>query len=294
MRQTTAHPTSRGMTTLKQAWIGARKALEAAGVDSPVIDARMLLLGATGLNRMTLLTEPDRVLPDGSERVFANFVERRAQREPVAHILGRRAFWTLDLISDRRALVPRPETEVIVDVVLRSAPAEAPLRVLDLGTGTGAILLALLAERPAWTGVGVDISPEALQLARENAALHGLTERATLLEGSWDGPVSDSFDIVVSNPPYIPSGDIAGLMPDVRDHDPHLALDGGPDGLDPYRHLFAVLPRILKSGGLFAFEFGIGQGAELRRMAAAVSSLVNVEIIRDLSDLERVIVGRVF
>ncbi len=282
------------MTTLKQAWIGARKALEAAGVDSPVIDARMLLLGATGLDRMTLLTEPDRALPDGSERVFADFIERRMRREPVAHILGRRAFWTLELISDRRALVPRPETEVIVDLVLRSAPAEAPLRVLDLGTGTGAILLALLAERPAWTGVGVDISPDALALARENAALHGLDSRATLLEGSWDGPVEGSFDVVVSNPPYIPSGDIAGLMPDVREHDPHLALDGGADGLDPYRHLFGVLPRLLKSGGLFAFEFGIGQGAAMQELARSTKGLVNVNIIRDLSDIERVVVGRAF
>ena len=282
------------MTTLKQAWIGARKALEAAGVDSPVIDARMLLLGATGLNRMTLLTEPDRPLPDGSERVLADFVERRARREPVAHILGRRAFWNLELLSDRRALVPRPETEVIVDVVLRSAPAEAPLRVLDLGTGTGAILLALLAERPAWSGVGVDISPEALALARENAALHALTDRATLLQGNWDGPVEGSFDVVVSNPPYIPTGDIAGLMPDVRDHDPHLALDGGADGLDPYRHLFSVLPRLLKSGGLFAFEFGIGQGEAMRELARTTKGLVNVNIIRDLSDMERVVVGRAF
>lgn len=282
------------MTTLKQAWIGARKALEAAGVDSPVIDARMLLLGATGFDRMTLLTEPDRVLPDGSGRVFADFVERRAKREPVAHILGRRAFWNLELISDRRALVPRPETEVIVDVVLRSAPAEAPLRVLDLGTGTGAILLALLAERPAWTGVGVDISPDALALAHENASLHGLTSRVSLLEGNWDEPVQGSFDIVVSNPPYIPSGDIAGLMPDVRDHDPHLALDGGADGLEPYRHLFSVLPRLLRSGGLFAFEFGIGQGSAILDLARETRPLVNVEIIRDLSDMERVIAGRTF
>lgn len=280
------------MTTLVQAWTGARRALEAAGVETPVIDARMLLLAATGLARMDLVTDPHRPLPGDSERVFADFVDRRARREPVAHIIGRKGFWTLELISDRRALVPRPETEVIVDVVLRSAPADRPLRVLDLGTGSGAILLALLAERPAWSGVGVDLSAAALELAGENAALHGLQDRVTLVSGNWADGIGEQFDILVSNPPYIPSGAIAALMPDVRDHDPHLALDGGADGLDPYRHLFAALPRVLRAGGLFAFEFGLGQSADIRTLAAASDEVVNVEIIRDLTDRDRVVVGR--
>jgi release factor glutamine methyltransferase len=282
------------MTTLVQAWTLARRALEAAGIDSPVIEARMLLLAATGLDRTTLITDPHRALPQGSAEVFQGFLDRRMTREPVAHIIGQRAFWTLDLKSDRRALVPRPETEVIVDMVLRSALADQPLRILDLGTGTGAILLALLAERPLWSGVGVDVSPDALALARENAALHGLEGRATLVLGNWADGIAERFDVVVSNPPYIPSEDIARLMADVRDHDPHLALDGGPDGLAPYRILVGALPRILTSGGMFAFEFGLGQGEDVRAIARASGQLVNLELVRDLTDRDRVLLGRLF
>ncbi|MCU0881898.1 MAG: peptide chain release factor N(5)-glutamine methyltransferase [Hyphomonadaceae bacterium] len=280
------------METLVKAWTAARQHLEAAGVDSPVIDARILLLSATGVNRMTLISEPHTPLTPEAQARLRGWLDRRAAREPVAHIVGERGFWNLILKSDARALVPRPETEVIVDLILKNAPVDRPQRVLDLGTGSGAILLALLAERPEWTGVGVDVSQEALALAADNAAMHDLGDRLTLVEGHWTDGVTGPFDVIVSNPPYIPSADIAGLDVDVRDHDPHLALDGGADGLDPYRHLFPLLPDLMTPWGLFAFEFGIGQGPDVKALADAVPGLVKTAIIKDLSDKERVLIGR--
>jgi release factor glutamine methyltransferase len=205
--------------------------------------------------------------------------------------VGTRGFWTLDLKSDRRGLVPRPETEVIVDLVLKAHDPAAPLRVLDLGTGPGTILLALLAERPAWTGLGTDTSADALALARENADIHGLAGRVEWRVGHWADGVEEVFDVVVSNPPYIASHVIEGLQPEVRDHDPRLALDGGADGLDAYRDIVPALPRLLKPGGLFALEIGHDQEAGVSALARAVPGLRDVAMVRDLSDLPRVIVG---
>jgi release factor glutamine methyltransferase len=281
-----------GLPTLVQAWTAARRTLEAAGVDTPVIDARILLLAATGLDRTALITDPHRPLSAEAAARFEGFVARRAAREPAAHIVGRKGFWTLDLLSDRRGLVPRPETETLVDVVLRSEPADAPRRVLDMGTGSGAILLALLAERPAWSGLGVDASADALALAGENAALHALGARASFRQGHWGEGIEETFDIVVSNPPYIESRLVAGLDPEVRDHDPHLALDGGADGLDAYRAILADLARLMKPGGLYAFEIGHDQGTRVPALIVATPLLGAGTLIRDLSDRDRVVVGR--
>jgi release factor glutamine methyltransferase len=277
--------------TLVKAWTAARKRLEAAGIDTPVIDARILLLAATGEPRATLIAEPHTPLTPDAQDVFETYVSRRAAREPAAHIVGTKGFWTLDLKSDRRGLVPRPETEVIVDLVLKAHAVDTPMRVLDLGIGSGTILLALLAERKTWTGVGVDISEEALALAAENAELHGLTHRLSLQQGDWHHGLDEQFDIVVANPPYIPSHVIDTLEDEVRVHDPRLALDGGPDGLDPYRVLFAALPNLLKPGGMFAFEFGIGQSLAMLALAGSVTGLGKMHIIKDLSDIDRVVIG---
>jgi release factor glutamine methyltransferase len=278
--------------TLVKAWTAARRALEAAGVDTPVIDARILLLAASGLDRNALITAPHTLLSEEATARFQAFVDRRVAREPAAHIVGSRGFWTLDLLSDRRGLVPRPETEVIVDLALKTLDADAPIRVLDLGTGPGTILLALLAERPAWSGLGVDVSADALALARENAALHGLTDRATFKIGHWGDGVEERFDLVVSNPPYIASDVIDTLSPEVRDHDPRLALDGGPDGLDAYRALAPQLARLTKPGGLVLLEIGHDQGASVPALVDAMADLGPAAVVRDLSDLDRVVVAR--
>ena len=277
--------------TLVKAWTAARKRLEVAGIDTPVIDARILLLAATGVPRTTLISEPHTPLEPAAQDLFETYIARREAREPAAHIVGTKGFWTLDLKSDRRGLVPRPETEVIVDLVLKAHAVDTPMRVLDLGIGSGTILLALLAERKTWTGIGVDVSLDALALANENAQMHGLSDRLSLQHGDWHYGLDEKFDIVVSNPPYIPSHVIETLQDDVRHYDPRIALDGGKDGLDPYRILFRALPSLLKPGGMFVFEFGIGQSLAMLALAGAVPQLRDVAIIKDLSDIDRVVIG---
>jgi release factor glutamine methyltransferase len=278
--------------TLVKAWTAARKRLEAADIDTPVIDARILLLAATGEPRTTLISEPHTPITPQAQDVFESYVARRAAREPAAHIVGTKGFWTLDLKSDRRGLVPRPETEVIVDLVLKAYAVDVPIRVLDLGVGSGTILLSLLAERKTWTGIGVDISADALALAQENADHLGFSARLELLQGDWHTGIDQVFDVVVSNPPYIPSAVIDTLQDEVRHHDPRVALDGGEDGLAPYHILFAALPSLLKSGGMFAFEFGMGQGRQILEIAQKVHSLTNLRLIKDLSNIDRVIIGQ--
>ena len=279
------------MTNLVTLWKNAKSELEAAGVDSPTIDARILLLDALKISRTDLLNDPYREVAKADEDKLNAFLARRKTREPVAHIIGKKAFWKLEFASDARALVPRPETEVIVDYVVKTN-GEDEKRVLDIGTGTGAIILSLLAERHQWKGVATDISKDALELAQINANMHGLENRVEFLNTNWVDGVTGEFDIVVSNPPYIPSHVIPTLDTDVKDYDPHLALDGGHDGLEPYRIIFAALPNLLKQGGVFAFEFGIGQAKEILEIAQNSSYFTELAIIKDLSDIERVIIGK--
>ena len=217
------------------------------------------------------------------------FVERRLRREPVSRILGRKGFWKIMLNVTPDVLSPRPDTEAILDIVLLAYPPNRAFEMIDLGTGSGAILLATLAERFGARGVGTDISFEALAVAKENATNLELDNRATFLRTEWAaGFGDDSFDVVVSNPPYIPSGDIPGLDPEVRDHDPHLALDGGPDGLQAYRELAPEIRRILKPGGLFAVEIGWDQGPQVKALFEA-AGFESVIVVKDLSDRDRVV-----
>jgi release factor glutamine methyltransferase len=277
--------------TLVSAWTAARKRLEAAGVDSPAIDARLLLEAAAEVSRVEIVSDPHRVLsPEQSERLEA-FLARREGREPVSQIIGRRAFWTLNLKVTPDVLTPRPETERILDLALAVFAQDQAFTVLDLGLGSGAILLAVLAERPKATGVGVEISEAALQVARENAEELGLSARADLRLGDWtEGQADNAFDLVVANPPYIPTHEIETLDPEVRDHEPRVALDGGPDGLNAYRRLAPETLRVLKPGGFFAVEIGIGQGPAVEALfqAAGAEGLARHP---DLSRRERIVVG---
>jgi release factor glutamine methyltransferase len=277
--------------TLVSAWTGAKRRLESAGVDSPVIDARLLVEAAAGATRADIIADPHRALTAEQSAELERLLERRARREPVSQILGVKGFWKIMLRVTPEVLTPRPETETILDVVLAEVPLGRRVRVLDLGVGSGAILLAILAERPAAVGLGVDVSEEALAVARENAANLGLAGRVALLRGDWTAGLGDnSFDLVVSNPPYIRSGEIAALAPEVRDHEPRLALDGGADGLDAYRRLAVEIPRVLVRGGRFAVEIGSDQGAEVAALFAEAGAQA-VKVVRDLGDRDRVVTG---
>lgn len=278
------------MTTLRALRRAAEARLAAAGVDTPELDARLLVQHALGLSRDQLLADAP-VTAEQAAAVHA-LIERRAAREPVSRILGTRGFWSLELALTPDTLDPRPDTETIVEAALDAVPDRtAALRVLDLGTGSGCILLALLAELPNASGLGIDVSSGAVAAAAANAAGNGLAERARFQTGDWGGGLAERFDLVVSNPPYIPSRDIASLDPEVRAHDPLRALDGGADGLDAYRTIAAQLPHLLAPGGTAALEVGAGQAADVAALMAA-AGLALTGVFRDLGGVERCVRGR--
>lgn len=277
--------------TLVKAWTAAKERLKDVRIDQPAIDARLLLEVAADVTRTDIITDPYRVLTDAQMATLEQFLERRARREPVSHIIGRKGFWKILLQVNKNVLTPRPETEVIVDEVLKAFPEQMPFHMLDLGVGSGTILLAVLAERPAAKGLGIDVSEEALAVARENAANLGLDGRAALLRGDWTSGLGDaSFDLVVSNPPYIATQVIDTLEPEVRDHEPRLALDGGPDGLDAYRLLAGEILRVLKPGAMFAVEIGYDQSKAVEALFRQAGAN-NVRTIKDLSTHDRVVTG---
>lgn len=235
--------------------------LRQAGAETPDLDARLLLQAATGLSREDMILEPDRAIPAEEAQRFAAMIARREVLEPVSRILGEREFYGRPFRVTRATLDPRPDTETLIEAALALMPPGA--RLLDLGTGTGAIAVTLLAERAEASGLATDLSPEALAAARENAERHGVAARLSLGQGSWFEPVSGVFDMILSNPPYIPAHEIAGLSPDVRNFDPRLALVGGDDGLDPYRAIAAHAAPHLAAGGHVLVEIGAGQEADV-------------------------------
>lgn len=277
--------------TLVKAWTAAKDRLKDAGIDQPSIDARLMLEVAAGVTRTEIVTDPYRELTAEQAATLDAYLTRRARREPVSHIIGRKGFWKILLQVNKNVLTPRPETEVIVDEVLKAFPEAMPFSMLDLGVGSGTILLAVLAERPAAKGLGVDASSEALAVARDNAANLDLNNRAAFLHGDWTAGLSDaSFDLVVSNPPYIPTAVIETLEPEVRVHEPRLALDGGADGLDAYRVLAPEILRVLKPGGMFAVEIGYDQSKAVEALFNAAGAQ-QVRTIKDLSTHDRVVTG---
>ena len=279
------------MIDLKTAWTQSRDRLKAAGIDSPVIDARLLLEAATGASRTDIVTDPYRALTAEQMATLDAYVERRCRREPVSKIIGRAGFWKILLRVTADVLSPRPDTEAILDVVLPQFTEHQAFDLLDLGTGSGAILLAILAERPAARGVGTDVSFEALAVAKENAANLGLAGRASFLRTEWgDGLAPGTFDLVISNPPYIPTAVIPTLDPEVRDHDPVLALDGGADGLDAYRALAPQILALLKPGRPFAVEIGYDQAESVMALFIAEGA-TDVRTTQDLGLRDRVVSG---
>jgi release factor glutamine methyltransferase len=259
---------TRGMTVVQ-----ARRALTGmfrrAGLDSPELDARLLTGHALGLDHTGLTIEAGRLVSDDEARTIDTLAARRLMREPVARILGHKEFWGLPLHISAATLVPRPETETVVEAALAAIDSGGPrsrtLRIADLGTGSGALLLALLTELPNADGVGTDVSFHALMMARDNARRLQVDRRAHFTACDFGAALSGPFDLVVSNPPYVISSDIAGLAPEVR-HDPRRALDGGADGLDCYRTIAGQIARLLRPGGDVVVELGFGQEAPVAAM----------------------------
>lgn len=238
-------------------------------MDSPRAEARALLARAMGTTAEALLRDPRAPVPEGAGRAFAALLQRRAgAREPLQRLLGETGFWTLSLEVSGDTLIPRPDSEAVVEAALDALPERARVRrVLDLGTGTGCLLLAALSEFPQAFGVGVDVVPGAASLAARNARRNGLSDRAAFLAGDWAAALDARFDLVLSNPPYIASAEIAGLMPEVAVHEPRSALDGGADGLAAYRAVCADMPRLLAPGGVAVLELGQGQGEAVAALA---------------------------
>ncbi len=279
-------------TTLVKAWTGAQKRLKAAGIDSPAIDARLLLEAATGATRTDIITDPYREISDEQGNILEGWLARREKREPVARILGRKGFWKLLLNLSDHVLIPRPETECIVDMILKTTQPGDTFSLADLGVGSGAILLSVLSERPSARGLGTDISEEALAVARDNAAGLGLDNRAAFLRTSWGSGIADSsFDYVASNPPYIRSDVIPTLDPEVRHHDPILALDGGENGLAAYEELAPEIFRLLKPGGLTWLEIGFDQSEAVENLMKS-AGFEGVATFLDLSNLPRIVTAR--
>ncbi len=264
----------------------------AAGIDTARLDARLLVAEVLGCEPNALITRPEAPLSPGQVEKLEALALRRAAREPMSHILGRRGFWTLELKVTADTLDPRGDTETLVEAVLARIPdRSAPLRVVDFGIGTGAILLSLLSELPNAIGLAVDKSPAALAVAEHNALANGLGGRARFLLSDWGRGLDERFDVIVSNPPYIPDQDIDGLEPEVAAYEPRLALAGGPDGLECYRALIPDMARLLAPRGIAAVEVGAGQ-------AGAVGSLFEAAGLKvegtacDLAGVERCVIAR--
>ncbi|MCG8559269.1 MAG: peptide chain release factor N(5)-glutamine methyltransferase [Hyphomicrobiales bacterium] len=233
--------------------------LRGAELPTPELDARLLVCEACGLDLETFMADPDRRLDAGEIRRLSVLTDRRLAREPVSRILARRAFWQAEFHLSDETLDPRPDTETVVECALEAASAWPAPTILDLGTGTGCILLSLLAELPDATGIGTDLSPGALAVARRNAMRLGLGGRAGFVCVDWFAGLAGTFDLVVANPPYIPSAEIGDLAPEVALYEPRAALDGGADGLDAFRAIGRDIRRVLRPGGWLIVEVGAGQ-----------------------------------
>lgn len=267
-------------------------ALEAAGFDEARRRARRLVAAALGLSASDVFARLDRMITEEEDERVAEFLARVVAHEPLSRILGMREFWGLEFMLSTDTLDPRPESETVIEAALARLPDRArAYRILDLGTGSGCLLLALLSELPAASGIGVDAAPGAVDMARRNAMRLGLAARAEFAVGDWAKSLTETFDVVVANPPYIAAADILGLPPEVRDFDPRRALDGGFDGLDAYRAIAAELPRLLGPGGVFAGEFGQGREAAVAELIVANGLTVGC-VIPDLAGIPRCVVAQ--
>jgi release factor glutamine methyltransferase len=288
-----ARTARRAGTSRAEALASLTRRFERAGIDSPEHDAEAILLRALQVSRADLWTEPNAPLTEEEAEDLTSLAERRSAREPLQLLLGTTPFCSATLDLERGVFLPRPETEGLVEAVLRAVHADRG-RLLELGSGTGAIAIAILHALPEWTGEAVDRSPQAVRLAKKNAARNGIARRLHVLDGDFRDPGAlrvpgRDYDLVVSNPPYVRSGEIPGLMPEVKDHDPIEALDGGPDGLDALRDLARGIPLWLRPGGLLALEIGADQADDSQELMRP--HLEEMRVLPDLAGRPRVLLG---
>ena len=274
--------------TVQEAVRAVARQLAAAGVETSGLDARLIVMSAAGMTHEDLLREPGRILTADEAGTVSRHAARRAAREPLARIFGHWTFCGLDFRLSAETLVPRPETEMVVERGIGLLAGVETPRIADAGTGSGCILLALLHALPQASGTGTDQSAVAVDTARKNARALGLDGRARFATTNWLDGINGVFDLVVSNPPYVMSGDIAGLEPEVRLHDPPAALDGGRDGFDAYRILIPQAAERLKPGGWLVMETGSGQHNMVTSLLQDVG-LVNIGTGRDMAGHERII-----
>lgn len=265
---------------------------EKKGIDSPRLTAEVLLAFVLGCDRVRLYVDLDRPLSKDELVRFRALIERRLENQPTAYLTGRREFYGRTFQVDARVLIPRPETELLVEAVLRSLPKDAPVQLLDLCTGSGCVGITLAAERPLASTWATDLSNDACEVAKQNAQALGVLERVTVLEGDLYGPLPEElrFDAIAANPPYIPSAEVPGLMAEVR-QEPLLALDGGEDGLTLIRRIVSSAPKRLKEGGVLAMEITPPQGPAVSGLLTA-AGFCEVRVEKDLARLDRLVVGK--
>jgi len=273
--------------TLRQALDEAARRLQLAGIERPRAEARLLAGHALGLTIEQVVGSDTNILSGDQAFAIERLVQLRESRQPMAQVLGYREFYGRRFAVTADVLTPRPDSETLIDAVLRRVPERSsPLEILELGVGSGCLLLSLLAELPRARGTGIEISPKALAVAGGNAEALRLADRVTLQAGDWSAAANGPFDVIVSNPPYIPHAEIAALEPEVARYEPALALDGGKDGLDYYRRLAVDLDRLLAPGGFVVLEIGFGQADDVAAILAA-SGFGAIERHRDLGGIER-------
>jgi len=278
-------------TTRAEALEWLVETFEQAGLEEPKREARLALCEAGGLSPASLIADPNKTVGDLAASRLIDFAQRRAAGEPLSRIAGRREFWGLTLAISPDVLDPRPETETVVQAALDLIGARRErLRILDLGVGSGAILCALLCECPAAQGIGVDASPAAVAIARRNVEALGFAGRAAIRLGSWTEGLEGGFDLIVANPPYVRGADVDRLDRAVRDFDPHLALDGGADGLDAYRAIVPAAAQLLAPGGWLVMEIGAGQAREVVALVDE-ARYAEAEVRCDLAGIERVVIA---
>lgn len=274
-----------------RAWCAhAAAALSEAGVENAALDARLMVQHVLSCTHAELVAQPERTLSDEVRAALNALLARRCAREPLAYLLGGREFYGLPFYVSRHTLIPRPDSETLIDAVLARVNKDAAVHILDLGTGSGCLLLTLLSQLKNAHGIGVDVSEKALDIAKKNAENLGLSERVEWRSARWCEGLQKKVEIVVANPPYIPSNDVRHLMPEVVRYEPASALDGGEDGLDCYREIARQLPQHVTKPGLVVLEVGIGQDAAVSEIFCAAGFSVDT-VLNDLSGIPRCVIA---